>query len=32
MPRGSFVDGAVAGLAGFATAWFCVTCGVTPMA
>jgi hypothetical protein len=32
MPRGSFVDGAVAVLAGFGAAWFCVTCGVTPMA
>jgi len=29
---GSLVDGAVAGLAGFGDAWFCVTCGVTPMA
>jgi hypothetical protein len=32
MSRGSFADGVVAILAGLVTAWFCVTCGVTPMA
>lgn len=31
MPRGSFVDGAVAGLVGLVMAWFCVTSGVTLM-